>query len=170
MAYPRFRRARTHKIVRRATGSALSLNSTAIAEVAAATNGPGTGGFDIAIPAAVGDMLQWEFQLIVGSEAVGLALDIYTMVSGSRVNPFGAGLSASHASVVGVSGWYCEGAGRNMPIVGSAFLTVQSGDISSGLVSCRPHFVTASASPRLLYATANLPAAMVLTNLGPVAN
>src|SRR5437868_6957317 len=103
MAYPRFRRARMHKMIRRATGTALLLNSTAIAELAAATNGPGTGGFDIALPAQVGDTLEWGFSGAYGSENVTTSIDIFTMVAGARVNSFG-GLAASVATT-GPSNW-----------------------------------------------------------------
>lgn len=172
MAYPRFRRARTHKIIRRATGSDISLNSTAIAELAAATNGPGTGGFDIALPAQVGDTLEWGFNGLVGVAGVVTAFEIYTIVATARTNSFGLGLSASLASTFGPLGWYQDAQGETNSygrLTGSALYVVQAGDIASGVVTCRPYYAQASASARLLYSSSNLPFQMWLKNLGPVA-
>lgn len=156
------------QIVQRATGSAMALASTAIAELAAATNGPGTGGFDITLQAYVGDILEWSFSGVsqVPGAAVQTDYDIYTMVSGSRTNPFGAGLSASCASTRGVSAW--ENASSNyVPLVGSVLYVVQAGDIVSGAVTMRPYYAQASATTMNIFSTANLPFRMWARNLGP---
>jgi hypothetical protein len=168
MAYPRFRKARAHKMLRRSTGTNITLNSTSIAEVAAATNGPGAGGFDLALPAAVGDVLAWGFNGLIGLESVTASIDIYTIVSAARVNPFGSGLSASSASTAGPSAWYCE-AGRYAQLAGEALYAVQAGDIVSGVVTCRPYYVQTTASNRTLFTNANNGLQMWLKNLGPVA-
>lgn len=169
MSYPRFRRSRAHKMASRATGTAISLNSNAIAELAAATNGPGTGAFDLTLEAQVGDTLEWAFNgIAVGVAGTPTAFDVYTMVSGSRVNPFGAGLSAANASTLGVAGWFVENVARNYPIAGSVLYVVQAGDIASGQVTCRPHYVQTTATAQTLHSEANVPLRMWLKNLGPV--
>lgn len=167
MGYPRFRKARAHKFLKRATGTSIVLNSTAIAEVAAATNGPGTGGFDLAVPAAAGDVLEWGWNGLLGSQNVTVSIEIYTMVAGSRVNPFGSGLSASLASTFGPAAMY--GTANFESRLQPALYVVQSGDISSGLVTCRPYYAMASATNRTLYSDANIGLQMWLKNLGPVA-
>lgn len=159
---------RTTKQLRRATGTSILLNSTAIAEVAAATNGPGTGGFDLAVRAVVGDILEWGFNGNLGSEGVITSLEIYTMVSGSRVNPFGSGLSASLATTIGPLAWTFY-ASAISPLTGSALLVVQAGDIESSLVTCRPHYAQATASNRTLNSSASQGLQMWLKNLGPSA-
>jgi hypothetical protein len=166
MAYPRFRKARAHKFIKRATGSDLSLATTAITDLGAATNGPGAAGFDIALPAQVGDILEWGFNGLLESAAVVTSFDIYTIVSSSRVNPFGAGLSASLGSTVGVLGWYAV-SGRANNLVGSAMYTVQAGDISAGIVTLRPHYAATSSTARTLYCNASDPLMMWAKNLGP---
>lgn len=169
--YPRFRRARAHKTLTRATGTSIVLNSTSIAELAAATNGPGTAGFDLALPAAVGDTLEWGFDGFYGAEAVYGSIEIYTMVSSSRVNPFGGGLSTSLASTHGPAAFLLQ-TGVEGPLVGSALYVVQSNDIASGTVTCRPHYATSLASNKTLYSGGsgwNFPLQMWLKNLGPVA-
>lgn len=167
MSYPRFQRSRSLKLIKRATGTDLSLNATAITELAAATNGPGTGGFDLALEAQTGDVLEWGFNAQWGNQNVVTALDVYTMVSGTRTNPFGAGLSASVASTAGVMGWQAAQAAF-APLVGSALYVVQAGDVSSGVVTCRPYFAQASATAKTLFSSANFPLQMWFRNLGPV--
>ena len=157
---------RSSSLIKRATGTAITLNSTSIAEVAAATNGPGTGGFDISLAAQVGDLLEWGFNAQVGNENVGVGFDIYTMVSGSRTNSFGTGLSASLGSQTGVGAWVSLNS-VYWPLTGSALYAVQSGDISSGSVTMRPYYVTSSGTNKTLYSTANYPLMMWAKNLGP---
>lgn len=168
MAYPRFRRARTHKIIRRATGTNISLNSTAIAELAAATNGPGSGGFDISLPASVGDTLEWSFNGLLQNDGAATSFDIYTMNGSTRVNPFGSGLSASIGSTEGPMAWDTLN-NVQQKLVGSALYTVQAGDIFSGQVTCRPFYVQSAATTKTLFSNANQGLQMWLKNLGPVA-
>lgn len=146
------------EFITRATGSNLSLNATAITELAAATNGPGTGGFDIVLDAATGDVVEFAICAMANNDsAQAIGLDVYTMVGGSRVNPFGVGLSASLASTFGVMGWYTEGATRLIPITGSVMRTLVSGDISSGTVTLRLHYAKANTTARTIFSTANFP-------------
>lgn len=159
-----------HVSLRRATGSSISLNSTAIAEVAAATNGPGTGGFDLTVPAFVGDVLEWGFNGLYQFNSHVTSIDIYTMVSGSRTNPFGAGLSASLGSTYGPLGWYANqanGSDDYVQLIGAAHYTVVSGDLVSNTVTCRPYYAQLTAGARDLYCTASLQLQMWLKNLGP---
>lgn len=167
MAYPRFRRSRAHKLVSRATGTSIVLNSTAIAEVAAATNGPGTGGFDITLEAQVNDVLEVGINALFGNEAVQVCFDIYTIVSSARTNPFGAGLSASNGTTQGLQSWI--GFSGSFTGIGTpALYVVQAGDIASGAVTIRPYYVTTTATNKTLFSTANNPFKMYCKNLGPV--
>lgn len=145
------------------------LNSASIAELAAATNGPGAGGFDLAVHAQVGDTLEWGFNALLLNENAKVYLDVYTIVSAARVNPFGAGLSASAGSTLGVIGWSSQPSLYDK-IVGSAHYVVVSGDIASGVVTCRPYYVQESAVNRTLGSSANILLEMWLKNIGPVAS
>lgn len=159
-----------HKFIKRATGSSMVLNSTAIAELAAATNGPGTGGFDISLPAAVGDVIEWSFNGLWGSEAVFTGIDIYTLVAGARVNPFGPGVSVSLASGQGVAGWRSPNSGVTPPLIGSAIYALQNGDIVDGVVTLRPYYAQVSATNKTLASDPNAGLQMWAKNLGPVAS
>lgn len=164
---PTLRDVVRHKEVKRATGTDMQLNSTAIAEVAAATNGPGSGGFDLVVPAYAGDVLEATLAMRLGGELVAVTFDVYTMVSGSRTNPFGGGLSASNAGALGESAWYAESNANGASRAGSSYYVVQSGDIASGLVTLRPHYVTTSATNRTLFSSSTLPFKFFVKNLGP---
>lgn len=170
MSYPRFQLARAHKKIVRATGSNLSLNATAVTELAAATNGPGTGGFDIVLGnAQVGDEIVFGINGCYNNDsAQSIGLDVYTMVSGAQVNPFGAGLSASLGSTLGVIGWYAEAATRMIPIVGEYKRTLVSGDISGSTVTLRLYYAKATSTARTIFSTANAPLQMWAQNIGPV--
>lgn len=159
------------KFIKRAASNSITLSSNIVAEIAAALNGPGAGGFDISLPAAVDDVLEWTFNGLVGAAAFNLGIDIYT-VNGAeaKVNPFGAGLSDGMATTAGALTWFCvDIVNMNNRLGGSALHKVVAGDIVGGQVKCRPYYVVGAGSPqnRTLFCTANYQLEMSLKNLGP---
>jgi hypothetical protein len=163
MAYPRFRRARAHRIT---TIAALTPNATAITEFATLSGGPGTGGYDITLgEVQVGDVLEATLVARLDGAAVYVGIDIATIVSGAIVNWYGDGLSASLASSAGVNAWLVPNLANRYPISGSVWRTVVSGDInSSGQVVSRLYVANSAATARQFMGTGRL----MVKNLGPV--
>lgn len=164
MTTPRYIPSRRHKFVTRSTGSDLSVNSTAAggAELAAATNGPGAGGFDLVLAADAGDTIEAGFAGLCGNQAVELTLDFATIVSAAVVNY----LAANGAT------WKTNGpfymAPSTLPVLtGSVFYTVQAGDLASGLVTLRPYYRTVTASARTIYTGSNSAFQAWARNIGP---
>lgn len=148
------------KAVRRQTGTNISLNSATSVELAAATNGPGTGGFDLILAAQVGDSIETRFSCLIGPEAAHTYLNVATMVSGAAVN------YVLGAVAIGASPWYARGTFWTS-IGGSVDYTVVAGDLSSGLVTLRPYYTQASATARVLYTDATSLFQFYAKNLGP---
>lgn len=158
MSYGRHRASRAHKKVIY-TGGNITLNVTAITALHASA-------LDIVLQAQVGDDIEYGFSGILdGSSAADAAFDVYSIVSAARVNPWGAGLSASLASTKGVPHWYAQT--TNAVIGGSIIKTLVSGDLSSGQLTVRPYFAKTSATTRTLSAGANQPLTVWAKNLGP---
>lgn len=144
MAYPRFMLSKAHRRIVRSTGSDMSLTSTAYAELAAATNGPGTGGFDIVLEAQVGDVIRAGFAAALDAAAVATRLDVGTIVSGSPVNYFMGGSSfANH-------GWTAPASVASV-LGPAASYVMQAGDIASGRVTLRPYYIDSAGTARTLY-------------------
>lgn len=168
MSYPRFQLARSHKFVRRMTGTAMTLSGASTStwyELATATNGPGTGGFDLTLGCQVGDVIEAQLNGLTGTEATNIYTDIATLVAAAPVNYFGSGGTAAGG---GVSAWRGE-AGAIDSFNGAAWYTIQAGDISSGLVTFRPmaRFNTA-ATAKTIYGNPDWPFFFSVKNLGPV--
>lgn len=137
----------------------ITLNSTSITAVQTS--------LDLTLTAATGDLIEYGISGISGSEAQVVNFDVYTMVSGSSVNPFGAGLSASGGSTQGVTGWLWDNVSQNIQLTGSITRTLVSGDIDSGTVIMRLFYVKSSVTARTLFAQTNLPLKVWAKNLGP---
>lgn len=92
--------------------------------------------FDLVVPAQVGDIIEMTLNFLMNSASQSHGFDVATIIGGSVVNWFGAGLTDALASADGLGGWFkttgIEG------VSGSAFYEVQSGDIDgSGNVTVR---------------------------------
>ncbi len=140
------------------TGS-LTLNSTSVVAVDT--------GLDLVLAAAVDDVIEYGFSARLGNSAVSVGFDVYTMVSGTPVNPFGAGLSASLSPNLGVTGWFTNNENVISPVTGARRRTLVSGDIDSGTVTLRLFYVQPSATNRTLSAASTSPLNVWATNLGP---
>lgn len=128
-------------------GGNITLNSAAAyAEVAAATGGPGTGGLDLTVGAASGDILSVSACLNVpNTTAVVLFFDIATIVSAAAVNWIGQ--SAGSSSNDGL----CQlGNSLEATLTPTAQYVVQSGDISGGNVVLRLFYLTSAGTNRTL--------------------
>ncbi len=147
-----------HAEVIRNTGS-LTLNSISVVAVDT--------GLDLVLNAAVDDVIEYGLSARLGNSAVAVGFDVYTMVSGSPVNPFGAGLSSSLSPNLGVTGWYTNNENVISPVTGARRYTVVSGDISAGTVTLRLFYVQTSATNRTLSAASTSPLNVWATNLGP---
>jgi hypothetical protein len=146
----------------RATGVAGSItlnNTAAFAEVAAASGGPGTGGLDLTIAAASGDVIQVSGVWEMSGATVGVAFDVASIVTGSAVNWIGQssgsnannGLMVYPSAFTGVLGF-------------SVLYTVQSGDISGGNIKLRLYYLSFAATNRLLVRTSTGPAFLAVAN------
>jgi hypothetical protein len=130
-----------------AVGGDITTNNPAtMAEVAAATGGPGTGGLDLTIAALAGDVLLVTGNLLVpNTSAVSLSFDIATWVTGAAVNWLGQ--TAGGASNIGL-GVVPNAVQGSVPI--ALQYVVQAGDITGGNVVLRLHYRSGSATNRVL--------------------
>lgn len=164
MAYPRFRRARTHTYFRRTAGD-LGLTSATWANVS--TEGSlSTAALDLVLPAAVGDVIEYGINGMWASEGTSGSLDVMTLVSSAGVHWFGSG-ELTTTTGDGVVGWYAPG-GVFMPISGVMMLTVAGTDISGGTVTCRPRYRGSDGSQRSILANTSDPLLLWMKNIGPV--
>ncbi len=138
----------------------MSLTSTTYAELAAATNGPGTGGFDLTIAAQVGDDIEAGFHCNLNSAAVETIFDVATMVSGSPVNYMMGGSSITF------HGWYANG-GVNVSLGEPAHYTVQAGDLAGGLITLRPYYIDSVATARVVLTNVTSRFEFYAKNIGP---
>jgi len=114
-----------HKFIRNL--STLTLNSTSWANMPTIAS--------LTIPAAVGDVLEALVETNVDTAASAVFLDAVTEVGGTPTNSFGTGGAALTSTTGdGVRGWVLP-VNVSDRISGSAFYTVQSGDISGGNVT-----------------------------------
>lgn len=163
MAYPRFRRARTHQFLEVASGAIL-VNSTTWAELAV-EDGQATGAWDLAVPAQIGDVIEVGAGCAYGNEAVEVFLDMATVVAGSPVNYVGCdGASGSYGvrAWTGLASVYGKASG-------SAWRTLVSGDIEDGLVTARAMVRTSAAVNKTVGAAVTGRLQLSLKNLGPAA-
>jgi hypothetical protein len=130
-----------------AVGGNLTLNSSAAySELAAATGGPGTGGFDLTVAAAVSDVLLLTGYLLCNNAiAESVFIDVATWVTGAAVNWLGqsAGSNANN----GLAEIFSAIATGVTPAIQ---YVVQAGDISGGNVTLRPFYLTSAAANRTM--------------------
>jgi hypothetical protein len=150
------------------TSGDVTLNATAVTAVDT--------GLDLTIDAASGDVVEFGLTGILSAVIAAVCFDVYTMPSGSMVNPFGAGLSATLATVQGVPGWEVTNlestASGTTPaasrIQGSITRVLVSGDVSGGSTVLRLYYAKLNTTARLLNATTNIPFKVWAKNYGPV--
>lgn len=159
MSYGRHINSRSHKKVVKVSGNT-TLNSTSWANIDT--------GLDVTLAAQVGDDLEVAMFGLMDSQAVEVFLDAVTLVSGSPVNSFGMQAAAPTSTTGGgAAGWNCPASVR-VPVSGALVLTMQSGDLSSGFVTVRFRYRSASATNRTLYsATADWPLQVFAWNHSP---
>lgn len=164
MSRGRFAQARAFKRIRRASGTDMSLTATTWSEIAAATNGPGTGGFDFVLAAEAGDLCEVGINGLLSNSASDCYLDIATIVGGAVVTYFSE-LTGTHA---GLPGWQVLGGAYNYlsgAVLGPALV---AGDLVGGAsVTLRPMYRLASATAKTLYSAAANPLTLWAKNLGP---
>lgn len=154
----RYVMARNFKKKKLSSGN-ITLNQTAVTNVSI--------DLDIKLRANVGDVIEYGLSGSVTSANTTVGFDVYTVVSSTTVNPFGAGLSAALASTAGVPGWIV-GSSTISPISGSILRELLIDDIeSSGIVTLRLRYAQGSTDSRILRATADAPLTVWARNLGP---
>jgi hypothetical protein len=140
------------------TAGDLTLNQTAVTAV--------NTGLDLTLTAAAGDLIRYGMDGIIGNEAQVVVFDVYTMVSGASVNPFGVGLSALGASQ-GVPQWQMDNIAQTFPLALPARRTLVAGDIQGGTVTLRLFYAKPNTTARTLFASSGLPLRVWAENLGP---
>lgn len=158
MAYPRFRKARNFKFIKRTSGDITKTSVTNWADFLTDS--------DLTLPASVGDVLLYDINGLADSTNIALIMDVATLVSSAPVNSFGGGGATSGATGDGVLAWLLD-IGTTRRIGGAAWYTVQAADIVSGKVTCRTRCRTGGGT-RVVSSTANDPLFLFLENLGPV--
>lgn len=131
------------------TSGDIPLNATAITDVDTA--------LDMTLTAQAGDIVEYGVQGLLAATAHFVSFDVYTIVGGSPVNPFGAGLSASAGTLSGVSSWYFGQDNVHARFGTPATRTLVSGDISAGTVTLRLRYAKTNTTARNLKADANVP-------------
>lgn len=161
MAYPFFRKARTHKTFSRLAGNLL-LNSTSWADL------PTIGTtWDATLRAGVDDRIRAELNGGWNNEAVWAYLDVVTVVGGVVTNSLAA-QGAVVAGGSGVMGWRGP-ASAFASLSGAVVYPLAAGDIASGAVTLRVRYKTLTAANKTLYADANSLFQFSVENIGPAA-
>lgn len=139
--------------IERYTAGDLTLNNTSMT----AFSGPG----DLVVAAASGDLLLLGISArTTNTTNASIGLDFGTIVSAAVVN-FVSSLTGT-ALTTGVPAFFLQ-AGADGVHSGSHVYVVQSGDISGGNVTLRPHFRTSSS--RVLAASSTVPLVFWVKNL-----
>lgn len=164
MSYPRFLLSRAHKFARRTSGNVV-LTSTAWANVDTA--------LDMILDAQVGDVLGYELNAALGTEAQDAYFDAVTLnpVGGAPLNSFAnaGAVEATPTAIFGVAAWVARASVPAFP-AGVARYAVQAADLSvTGLVTVRLRaaIYTSGSGSRSLFA-ASFPLVVAVANLGPV--
>jgi len=143
--------------------TSITLNSTTWANVDT--------GLDLTLNASTGDVIEYVPSMFgPNGYNVAVAFDVATIVSGSVVNVFSTD-GAANNTYNGISGWYWTNSSIiniYATVSGSAFYTLQAGDISSGTVTLRLRYKSDSATNRVLYATVDNLLKVWARNHGPV--
>lgn len=159
MAYSRFQQARAHRFIKY-TGGNITCNQTAVTALHATD-------LDMTIEAQIGDVLEYGMSGRTDAVAQFIALDVYSIVAGNRVNPFAQGLSTSMATTDGVSGWLVPSTAVAQNISGSALKVVEFSDLANGAILLRPYYAKTTTTARAIMANLNSPLMVWVKNLGP---
>ena len=128
-------------------------------------------GLDLTLNASAGDVVEYAPSMIGPNGAnVFVAFDVATIVSAAVVNVFSTG-GAQNNSYYGISAWGWTNSSVisiYQNVSGSAFYTLQAGDISSGTVTLRLRYKGDTATNRTLYASVDFPLHVWARNHGPV--
>lgn len=156
-------------MVRITTSGDLQVQNSAVTSLAAAAPLNTAAALDLVLAADVDDVIEVGINAYHAATAILVCLDVYTMVGGAQVNPFGAGLVGGSATLVGIPGWLGSGASSTaVPIGSPVFRKLVSGDLSSGTVTLRPYSAKNNGTARGMSATANAPLTFWARNLGPI--
>lgn len=145
----------------RRTAGNLTLNSTSWANVDT--------GLDLVLnEVQEGDEIVYGISYRVSNEAVTLYLDVATIVSGSPYRSLGRrdAVEASPGDQ-GIIGWRAESSVATSESGMAPPYTVVAGDISSGSVTLRLRYATASAANRTMNGASTAPLDVWAMNLGP---
>jgi hypothetical protein len=143
------------------TAGNVNINTTALTAVST--------GLDVTLSAAAGDLIEYGINGVVDNGSGTFCLEVYTMPSGSPVNPFGAGLvSGLTDNKQGIPGWETLATGANVNLTGSATRVLAGGDVASGATTLRLYYAKINATARLLYANADIPFKVWAKNYGQV--
>lgn len=140
------------------TAGDLTLSSTTVAAV--------NTGLDLTISAASGDLIEYGISGLMAGSSGAICFDVYTMPSGSTVNPFGVGLNTG-TGLQGVPGWETVGDSQVARINGGMTRRLVSGDVASGSTVLRLFYYRAGAAARTLYAGTTIPLKVWAKNYGP---
>lgn len=143
------------------TSGDLTLSSTSVSAVSSA--------LDLTLAASEGDLVEFGMMgLLAGSVNPSIGFDVYTLPSGSPVNPFSVGLSTALATAQGVPGWECP-TNQTDRLQGSITRVLTSGDVSGGSTVLRLFYAKYEpTNARILYANSNIPLKVWAKNYGQV--
>ena len=119
-------------------------------------------GPDLAVPAAVGDVLELAPDMLCNNTGTDLQLEAVTRVSGADARYWSSGTGTSRWPG-GIGNWYIPSVFTGPR--GGARLTVQAGDIAAGQVTVRLYGRVAAGS-RTVFASSTYPLRWTLTNHG----
>jgi hypothetical protein len=150
------------------TSGSLTLNATAVTAVSTS--------LDLTISAAAGDLVEYNISGLLDATRLDVVFDVYTLPSGSPVNPFAVGISASGASTQGVPGWEQTVAeststgttGASARLMGGISRILTSDDVSGGSTVLRLYYAKPNTTARTLFAIANIPLKVWAKNYGQV--
>lgn len=124
---------------------------------------------DLTITASAGDVIETGINGLFGNQSTICFLDVVTRVSGSNVTSFSTRSAAPSGSTGGAYMPGCYSVASVYALIsGKAHLTLASGDISSGNVTCRLQFRTTTAAVRSVYGSGSDLFYWYIRNLGPV--
>lgn len=150
----RFAPSRNFKISERSAGD-LTFNGTSYVDV--------DNNLDLAIKAAIGDVLELGLSTYWNNGATGAFIDAVTIVSGSPVNY----MSGNGSTGEGVMSWQSYN-NREANAYGGTHYTVVSGDRVSGLVTVRLRARTETANNKVLAASSTRRLRFWVKNIGKV--
>jgi len=105
----------------------------------------------------IGDWIEVGLSAFVSNEAVGLALDTRTMISGSPVNSVGMAVGGAALPTAGILAWQAP-ASVNTAVGGSVIYQLVAGDITAtGTVLLRLYAKTATAVNKVIVTDSNDP-------------